>query len=203
MRQLGSLLILALGLFSARSLQAAPELPLVEDADFSQVKANCERLLKALDELKCPLPSDTERTLKDLLKSGARDDEVIAKIQRLLDAHCLIGVTINPESRVKAARGPAGAELTRGAANYRLIKVQNNAGVTQALTVTQAPTERWLDAAIHGKPPTLSGHELEYVLIRLTTQETGKREATLLFDVGQGTQDLGFRAEVPILFGIK
>jgi hypothetical protein len=37
----------------------------------------------------------------------------------------------------------------------------------------------------------------------LTALEAGKREATLNFDVGQGTQDLGFRAEVPILFHVK
>ena len=31
----------------------------------------------------------------------------------------------------------------------------------------------------------------------------GKREATVGFDIGQGTQDLGFRAEVPILFTVR
>src|SRR5262249_51702278 len=34
------------------------------------------------------------------------------------------------------------------------------------------------------------------------SSEAGKREVVLGFDVGQGTQDLGFRAEVPILFTI-
>src|SRR5437764_609027 len=33
--------------------------------------------------------------------------------------------------------------------------------------------------------------------------EAGKREATLGFDVGQGTQDLGFRGEAPVLFDVK
>ena len=28
------------------------------------------------------------------------------------------------------------------------------------------------------------------------------REATLRFDVGQGSQDLGFRGEVPVLFTV-
>jgi hypothetical protein len=37
----------------------------------------------------------------------------------------------------------------------------------------------------------------------LRTRQSGKREATFQFDVGQGTQDLGFRAEVPILFAIQ
>jgi hypothetical protein len=41
------------------------------------------------------------------------------------------------------------------------------------------------------------------VILRLRSSEAGKREATLQFDVGQGTQDLGFRAEVPILFTVR
>ena len=35
------------------------------------------------------------------------------------------------------------------------------------------------------------------------SSEAGRREATIAFDVGQGTQDLGFRAEVPVLFTVK
>jgi hypothetical protein len=41
------------------------------------------------------------------------------------------------------------------------------------------------------------------VLLRLKALEAGKREATLKFDAGQGTQDLGFRAEVPVLFTVR
>ena len=39
-------------------------------------------------------------------------------------------------------------------------------------------------------------------LIHCSTQ-AGKREAVISFDVGQGTQDLGFRSEVPVLFDIR
>jgi hypothetical protein len=35
------------------------------------------------------------------------------------------------------------------------------------------------------------------------SSDSGRREATLGFDVGQGTQDLGFRGEVPVLFDIQ
>src|SRR6185503_370574 len=48
--------------------------------------------------------------------------------------------------------------------------------------------------------PKLSGLELEYRIVQLYSRDRGQREATLAFDVGQGTQDLGFRNEVPILF---
>jgi hypothetical protein len=40
-------------------------------------------------------------------------------------------------------------------------------------------------------------------VVSLATRERGWREATVAFDVGQGTQDLGFRSEVPILFDCR
>src|SRR5262249_35962629 len=50
---------------------------------------------------------------------------------------------------------------------------------------------------------TLSGLVLEYRIVQLYSRDSGKREATLTFDVGQGTQDLGYRNEIPILFTIR
>ena len=38
--------------------------------------------------------------------------------------------------------------------------------------------------------------------VDLYSSEAGRREATISFDVGQGTQDLGFRAEAPVLFDV-
>lgn len=46
----------------------------------------------------------------------------------------------------------------------------------------------------------LSGLGVEYAVLLVYCRDAGKLEATLAFDVGQGTQDLGFRAEVPVLF---
>ena len=46
----------------------------------------------------------------------------------------------------------------------------------------------------------LSGLYLEYRLIQLSSRDAGQREAKIAFSVGQGTQDIGFRNEVPVLF---
>ena len=46
----------------------------------------------------------------------------------------------------------------------------------------------------------LSGLPLEYRVVQIYSRDAGKREAKLEFDVGQGTQDLGFRNEVNVLF---
>lgn len=62
---------------------------------------------------------------------------------------------------------------------------------------------RFLDAQMFDKQPLkpgLSGLELEYRVIQLYSRDVGRREAQLGFHVGQGTQDLGFRNSVPVLF---
>jgi hypothetical protein len=61
----------------------------------------------------------------------------------------------------------------------------------------------WLDLELFNKPPlkrNLSGLPLEYMLLQLYSRDAGKREAKLLFDIGQGTQDAGYRNEVDLLF---
>jgi len=44
---------------------------------------------------------------------------------------------------------------------------------------------------------------VEYRILQLYSRDAGQREATLSMHVGQGTQDLGFRSEVPILFNSR
>jgi hypothetical protein len=66
-----------------------------------------------------------------------------------------------------------------------------------------ANPERWMDLQMfNGQPllPTLSGLGLEYRILEVYARDAGKHEATLVFDVGQGSQDVGFRSQVPILF---
>ena len=61
----------------------------------------------------------------------------------------------------------------------------------------------WLDLQSFDAPPllpALSGLRLEYRIVSLYSRDAGKREATFAFDVGQGSQDLGFRGETSVLF---
>jgi hypothetical protein len=200
----------ALALAPAPAVAQAP-LPVVEEVAWGPLREHCRQLLTALEAAKAPLPAGTARELKALLDREPGDPDVAAAaVQKLLDPHCLLGVNINPESRVKAARGLAAAELPRGREVVVLIKVHNDGGVTHPLTVAgpeliakdRPEPGQWLKAAL-ADGEKLSGRRLEYRLLRLTAREAGKREATFRFDVGQGTQDLGFRAEVPILFTVR
>jgi hypothetical protein len=208
-------LLALLGVVLTAGAAPCTALPLAEEADLSLLQRNCRRLLEGLPARDCPLSAETKKKLLPLLQPGIKDPKAAAlEIQELLDPSCLLAVTINPESRVKAMRGPAAAELRVDREVTSLIKVLNEAGVTRGLLITgpqlcppgRSDSTRWLEARLQADGPLskqLSGQKVEYLLLRLIGRQAGKREATLKFDVGQGTQDLGFRAELPILFTVR
>jgi hypothetical protein len=185
----------------------ADELPVVSNVEFQPLAAQAERVADALEMTGEPLPPAERNEL--------RNAKTVAEIQKVLDKHCLAGININPESRVKVLEGPAKPELMEQGWRSFLIKVQNEAGVT-AVLAAESPNagklagtpeglvgRRWLDLQMFNKQPMrerLSGLEVEYRIIQLFARNTGKREAKLSFNVGQGTQDLGFRNEIDILF---
>src|SRR5262249_54142773 len=126
-------------LFTWAALAAAEPLPAVGQVDAAKLRAHCKQLLEGLDKLKASLPAETERGLKELLKKDFDDPAEFAEaVQKLLDPLCLAAVSLNPESRVKALRGPASAELKADAENVLLVKVVNDAGTTPALQVVVA-----------------------------------------------------------------
>ncbi len=189
-----------------------------------------ERLIQALEFVGSPLGLEDRKALDDASKLPKAGDCTEA-IQKVLDKLCIVGVSINPESRVSVVEGPAKRELVQQGWRTFLVKVHNEAGVTAPLApespnllpVYQRGTKnarekpmtdeklvqpgdvsnRFLDAQMFDKQPLkpgLSGLELEYRIIQLYSRDVGRREAQLGFHVGQGTQDLGFRNSVPVLF---
>ena len=126
--------------------------------------------------------------------------------------------------------GPARAELVEHGWRVFLVKVRNEAGVTAPLRVSSPQArpvfargprgfsmdprpaqtipaadvaDRWLDLELFDKPPLAAaplrpGRRVPHR--PALSRDAGKREAKLASDVGQGTQDLGFRSDVPILF---
>jgi hypothetical protein len=196
----------------------AQKLDPVDDVEGQPLAANAQRLMEALRFVGAPLPEETATSLQAAIKG--RDTR---KIQELLDPQVLVVVTLNPESRVKAARGPAAATLQQGGFVPVLLKVLNQSTVKQALRISspqsgpvysggfaksdpQADKGRFLQVELFTKPPLtdkLSGLNVEYALALVYSSEAGKREATFGFDVGQGSQDLGFRGEVPVLFDVR
>ncbi|MFN7939514.1 MAG: CehA/McbA family metallohydrolase [Bryobacteraceae bacterium] len=198
-------------------LLSAQELPVVANVEHQPLAAQVTRLLEALEMLGEPLPAADATAIKAQLASrdGAK---AVEAIQNILDKHCLVGVNINPESRVKVQQGPAQPVLVQQGWRNFLVKVHNEAGITAVLNASspnsgQVPNQpmgtsnrRWIDLQMFVKQPLrerLSGLELEYKILQLYSRDAGKREAKLVFDVGQGTQDLGFRSEADILFNAR
>jgi hypothetical protein len=198
--------------------------------EWQPFKAQVTRVLEALDFQGANLPPDDLRAIRDALENGSTDRDVGA-VESLLDKHALVEVNINPESRVKVARGKATAELAQSGWRAFLVKVVNEAGVTAELRAfspqgksvfegggfrnasdqrfgrgPRKAADLWLDVEMFNKQPltkNLGGLGLEYRIVQIYSRDAGKREAKLMFDVGQGTQDLGFRNEVDILFDAK
>jgi hypothetical protein len=190
----------------------AAELELVRGVAAQPLKAQVKRVVEALSYLGEPLTAEQQTQFDTALKE-MDDAKATAAIQAMLDPLCLAGVNINPESRVKVAHGAAAASLNEQGWRVFLVKVHNEAGVTSPLGV-QSPNaapvyarssnaaapdlrvkpedvpNRWIDLQSFDSQPlnkTLSGLELEYRVIQIYSRDRGKREATLKFDVGQGT----------------
>jgi hypothetical protein len=65
---------------------------------------------------------------------------------------------------------------------------------------------RFLALAVYRQPPmlpTLSGQPVEYAILQLYPKDAGAREIRLEFSAGQGTQDLGFRGTLDVLFQVR
>ena len=126
------------------------------------------------------------------------------------DMPILIRVSISPESRVKASVVTRSPSLAQEQWTEYVIAIENAAGVKSRLSITsdqfvetgKETADRWLRAELISNE-RLSGAPLEFRTVRLWSCDAGKRAAVLAFGVGQGTQDLGFRSDVLMLFDVK
>ena len=209
---------------AATGTLGAQELPTVRNVELQPLSAQVGRVVQALELAGSPLSPDEREALRRAL-AESNSEAAIERIQAVLDPLCIAGVHVNPESRVKVQAGPAAKELIEQGWRVFLVKVHNEAGVTARLRCNSPNAERihdtdnsaeppnpisrqdvanrWLDISLFSSAPLnerLSGLALEYRVLELFSRDRGRREARLAFDVGQGTQDLGFRNEVNLLF---
>ena len=219
------LLICFMGLsIYGMSLKAAP----VENVPVQALRAQVKRIAEALLYVGSPLTLGEQRALAKITNGDDRD--YASGVQTLFDARTLAEIHINSESRVKVVTGGAKPLLVQSGWSVFLIRVHNEAGITAPLRINSpqngpvyirssgqhAPDEkritpadvkdRWLALQNFNKQPLsdkLSGLVLEYRVVGIYSRDAGQREAVLTFDAGQGTQDLGFRSSVPILFNIS
>ena len=183
------------------------------------------QLETALDYLGEPLPLSDQKAINEAI--GQPDEaHAVNQIEQVLDKYVLCFVEINAESRVKVETGPAKPELVESGTRLFLVKVNNLAHVTAPLVVESPNSghvyipskndpepkleltphdaaERWADISLFNKPPMnkrLTGLPVEYQILEVYSRDRGQRAAKISFNVGQGSQDIGFRNDTLIVF---
>ena len=189
---------------------------------FAQQVRQVETTLAYLGQ---PLSADDHEAINQAV-ANADEAAAVMRLEQTLDKYTLAIVEINPESRVKVQPGAAKPELAQAGTRIFVVKVVNKAGVTARL-VAESPNalpifvqsdlsaeppkkilpadarDRWMSLELYDKdpmPPKLSGLPLEYRVLAIYSRDRGQRSAMIGFNVGQGTQDIGFRNEIPVLF---
>lgn len=168
---------------------------------FALFLTNVQNAICVLEQHGVQFDPSERPALAALHRSSPPAPEAI--IQQLLASHILFDVHINPEMRVKVNAGAAAAGLVKDEWQFFLARIQNESGTTAPLQISVLSPDAWLEAevvTVTNLPATLSGAPLDYRVVKLRSHETGPREARIGLHVGQGTQDLGFRNEVDILF---
>jgi hypothetical protein len=215
--------ILASGQFKAACAQSAspPAVPLQPFAD--QVR----QLESTLSFLGQPLSPASLGAINTAFVD-TDPQTAVAQAADVLDSYAIAVVTINAEGRVSVQRGPAPADLVQDGTRLFLVKVVNLAGVTAHLAV-ESPnsgnvyiqsngspepasklsnaevTQRWAEISLYDRSPfeeRLSGFPLEYRVLTIFSRDAGQRSAKFSFNVGQGSQDVGFLNETTILFNV-
>lgn len=183
------------------------------------------RLEDAMNYLGQPFAAMDRQAINAAI-SNPDQGAAVADLEKILDKYALAIVDINAESRVKVERGAAKPELVEGGTRLFLVKVNNHANVTAPLRVAspnsgdvyiqstgnpapkleltpQKAADRWADISMYDKPPMarrLSGFELDYRILQIYSRDRGERSAQIGFNVGQGSQDIGFRNDILVLF---
>jgi len=217
-------------LLSAQQTEESPTSLELVAVEGQPLASNVERLIQALELLGTPLPVETRTALQ--ASGRARDARKIQQLldrHVLLAVHLnpevRVKVTRGPAPAILQQSGftPFLVKVVNESTStlpLRITSPQSGpvyAGVAK-LSMERERQEplrenenvnredRFLQVEMYSAPPmtrNLSGLKVEYALALIYSSEAGQREAIIGFDAGQGTQDLGFRGELPVLFTVR
>ena len=222
-------LCIPVGCFSQHEMHHHSPSEIISNVEPQPLLAQALRLNEALNYLGSSLSKEDQTELKQLQEKPLTQETVKA-IQSILDPYCIALVDINPESRVKVDRGAAAPRLIQNGWTSFLVKIHNEAGINARLQVESPNGEpdfhlstfqqramqknllnqgqvenRFLQVLMYNNRPllpNLSGLALEYAVVQIYSKDAGNREAKIGFNVGPGTEDIGFRNTIDILFHI-
>ncbi|MEM1070443.1 MAG: CehA/McbA family metallohydrolase [Planctomycetota bacterium] len=204
----------------------AQQVPVV-DVAVQPLKSNIRRVLQSLDSLGQPLDQDARRritwamaTNSDSRIQQSIDEQVMAVVTispeervsvRRGNAAAIVQQAgyrpqlikvINHSTSTSRLRvtSPQSGPLYAGTSKLSMQRQQqmqllDNQNVEQS-------DERFLAIDVYDRQPMsdqLSGLEVEYLILLMGSNEAGKREAVLHFDIGNDTADLEHRSELPVL----
>ena len=202
------------------------------DADEAQpLRSNISRVITALDSLGFPFSPERQSKIDAALEHGnlfklqaAVDPEVLAVVS--INPEERVSVTRGAAKAVLQQQGyrPALIKVVNHSTSTSRLRVTSPqagavyAGVSEFTMRRQQRTDlsdnqnndhrkdRFLDLDLYDSAPLtpqLSGFDVEYAVVLIASQDSGKREAVLHFDIGDGTADLEHRNELPVLFEVR
>ncbi len=194
------LLLLLLTVSSNSTVTRADESwPMAARVERQPLLAQLQRLRDTLNHIGMPLPMETETQLTQLVEN-ADEDSLTARVQELLDPHCLAAVSLRKDAAPAVVRREAKAELIEQGWQRYLIKVINEPEIRVRLRIDSlnakplphSPQEdvdsRWLGLSMFdGQPmtPTLTGLPLEYRIVEVYSREAGDQTARIEFSAPQ------------------
>ncbi len=203
----------------------------VADVAPQPLRSNLRRVLQSLESLGHPFSGDVAKNLSTAMASESDsrmqqviDDHVIAvvtispeervsvrrgpasaNVQQAGYRPQLIKV-INHSTSTSRLRvtSPQSGPVYAGTSTLSMQRQQQTALLDNQNT--SQSKERFLSLEVYDHQPMtdqLSGLEVEYLILLLGANESGKREAVLHFDIGDDTADLEHRSELPLLMDIE
>ncbi|MFN6151698.1 MAG: CehA/McbA family metallohydrolase [Planctomyces sp.] len=195
LRILSLLLLIA----SSTVTRADESWPMAARVERQPLLAQLQRLRDTLNRICMPVTKETETQLMPLV-DNADEDSLTARVQELLDPHCLAAVSLRKDAAPVVVRREAKAELIEQGWQRFLIKVLNEPEVRVRLRIDSpnakplphSPEEdvasRWLSLSMFdGQPmtPTLTGLPLEYRIVEVYSRDAGEQTARIEFAAPQ------------------
>jgi hypothetical protein len=207
-------LFIAVAVVGFASSAFAEELPKVK-VERQPLAAQARRVTEALALLGEPL-TDAERQAIVDAAAAAEENKAVDSIQTILDKRCLAGVHITGDKKLETRPGPAKPQLAEQGWRVFLVKVHNEpalanveltASSPNALRLTERSSgkpdpkvvsvgevgKRFLDVMMFNTQPLvreLSGLELEYRIVQIYCRDSGRKEATLQFNLNEGRKQI-------------
>ncbi len=183
--------------------------PMVKEVEPQPLLAQAIRLNDALKYMGNSMSSNDEQRLLDL-SSQPLNEETVLNIQQILDAYCLTLIKIDGNGNINTSLGNAPMRLYKNGWSSFLVKVINEAGTKDTITVScpdaketihnplrvahfdykklkqqQDPSKYMEVQMFHARPlrPELTGLKLEYAVVQLYTNKSGSVNTSLHFNL--------------------